>query len=171
MSFQTAQSAYVKRLQTAEARPARANSPRHAAVAPRPALLRLVRALPPGAALACSVLVLNRLYMAVHIVNVRRAFGLLCRELAEVIHLEDGKFATYSFDSWREISELRAEGKQAERRLDSGGQFRNPSAAGDSAVAVRPAAKAETPPQPPQRAGTRRPRLPILRPALSRRIC
>ena len=67
---------------------------------------------PPSAALACSVLVLNRLYMAVHMVNVRRAFGLLCRELAEVIHLEDGKFATYSFDSWREISELRAEVKQ-----------------------------------------------------------
>jgi 5-methylcytosine-specific restriction endonuclease McrA len=58
------------------------------------------------------VLVLNRLYMAVHVVNVRRAFGLLCRELAEVINLEDGKFANYSFDSWREMSELRAEMKQ-----------------------------------------------------------
>ena len=69
---------------------------------------------PPSAALACSVLVLNRLYMAVHIVNVRRAFGLLCRELAEVIHPEDGKFATYTFDSWRETSELRAEEKQAD---------------------------------------------------------
>ncbi len=61
---------------------------------------------PPSTALSSSVLVLNRLYMAVHVVNVRRAFGLLCRELAEVIHLEDGQFATYSFDSWREMSEL-----------------------------------------------------------------
>lgn len=55
-----------------------------------------------------SVLVLNRLYMAVHVVSVRRAFALLCRELAEVVHLEDGQFANYNFDSWREISELRA---------------------------------------------------------------
>ena len=78
---------------------------------------RRSRIIPPGAALACSVLVLNRLYMAVHIVNVRRAFGLLCRELAEVIHPEDGKFATYSFDSWRETSELRAE---ANRRTTTG---------------------------------------------------
>lgn len=61
--------------------------------------------------LCCSVLVLNRLYMAVHVVNVRRAFGLLCRELAEVIAIEEGKFANYSFDSWREMSELRAERK------------------------------------------------------------
>ncbi len=68
----------------------------------------------PGSALCCSVLVLNRLYMAVHVVNVRRAFALLCRELAEVIAMEEGKFATYSFDSWREMSELRAEIKQPE---------------------------------------------------------
>jgi 5-methylcytosine-specific restriction endonuclease McrA len=47
--------------------------------------------------------------MAVHVVNVRRAFSLLCREMAEIVHEEEGKFATYSFDAWREISELRAE--------------------------------------------------------------
>lgn len=62
--------------------------------------------------LAASVLVLNRLYIAVHVVGVRRAFGLLCRETAEVIHLEDGKFANYDFEGWREISELRADLKQ-----------------------------------------------------------
>ena len=70
------------------------------------------RPLPPRRGVSCSVLVLNRLYMAVHVVNVRRAFGLLCRELAEVIHLEEGTFATYSFESWREMSELRADLKQ-----------------------------------------------------------
>jgi len=64
--------------------------------------------------LAASVLVLNRLYMAVHVVGVRRAFGLLYREIAEVIHLEEGRFANYDFPGWREISELRAEVKQAE---------------------------------------------------------
>ncbi|MEN6450754.1 MAG: HNH endonuclease [Thermoguttaceae bacterium] len=55
---------------------------------------------------------LNRLYMAVHVVNVRRAFGLLCRELAEVIQFDGGQFATYSFESWRDISELRASAKK-----------------------------------------------------------
>lgn len=58
--------------------------------------------------LASSVLVLNRFYVAIHVINVRRAFALLCRELAEVIHVEDGQYANYDFDSWREISELKA---------------------------------------------------------------
>ena len=58
--------------------------------------------------LSSSVLVLNRLYMAVHVVSVRRAFGLLFRELAEVIHVEQGQYANYDFESWREVSELRS---------------------------------------------------------------
>jgi len=62
--------------------------------------------------LEASVLVLNRLYIAVHIVNVRRAFGLLFRNLAEVVHCESGGFANYDFDSWREVSQLRAGAKQ-----------------------------------------------------------
>jgi 5-methylcytosine-specific restriction endonuclease McrA len=65
-----------------------------------------------GGPLSSSVLVLNRLYMAVHIVNVRRAFCLLYREMAEIIHMEEGRFANYTFQSWQEISELRAESKQ-----------------------------------------------------------
>ena len=68
-----------------------------------------------SASLAASVLVLNRLYMAVHIVGVRRAFGLLYREIAEVIHLEEGRFANYSFDSWRETSELKADLKRPQQ--------------------------------------------------------
>jgi 5-methylcytosine-specific restriction endonuclease McrA len=66
----------------------------------------------PSNPLQASVLVLNRFYMAVHVINVRRAFGLLCRELAEVIHFEEGRFTNFTFDSWREICELRAEAKQ-----------------------------------------------------------
>jgi 5-methylcytosine-specific restriction endonuclease McrA len=54
---------------------------------------------PPGP-LQASVLVLNRLYMAVHVVNVRRAVCLLFRELAEVIHFEQGAYANYDFQSW-----------------------------------------------------------------------
>jgi 5-methylcytosine-specific restriction endonuclease McrA len=59
-------------------------------------------------ALSLSVLVLNRSFVAVHVVNVRRAIGLLFRRLAEVVHVEEGQFAAYSLDSWRELSQLRA---------------------------------------------------------------
>src|SRR3954454_18173922 len=58
-------------------------------------------------ALDASVLVLNKTFMAVHVISVRRAFCLLCKELAEVVSLEDGQFATYDFASWREVSEFR----------------------------------------------------------------
>ena len=61
-----------------------------------------------NSALDASVLVLNKLFMAVHVVSVRRAFCLLCKDLAEVVNLEDGQFATYNFESWREVSEHRA---------------------------------------------------------------
>jgi len=64
--------------------------------------------------LNASVLVLNRQYMAVHVVGVRRAFGLLLNELAEVIHIEDGQYANHSFESWREVSELKADFKRPE---------------------------------------------------------
>jgi len=59
--------------------------------------------------LSASVLVLNRLYLAVHVVGVRRALGLLVRDLAEVIHFEEGHFANYDFEAWREVSEMRCE--------------------------------------------------------------
>src|SRR5262245_38807212 len=59
-------------------------------------------------ALDASVLVLNKMFMAVHVISVRRAFILLCKDLAEVVALEDGQFATYNFESWREVSEFRA---------------------------------------------------------------
>lgn len=59
-------------------------------------------------ALDASVLVLNRLFLAVHIIPVKRAFSLLLREQAEVVNLEEGQFATYDFKTWREVSEFRA---------------------------------------------------------------
>ncbi|HVX62968.1 MAG TPA: HNH endonuclease [Pirellulales bacterium] len=62
--------------------------------------------------LSASVLVLNRFYMAVHVVSVRRAFTLLFRDLAEVVHVEQGQYANYNFESWREISELKAKLKE-----------------------------------------------------------
>jgi 5-methylcytosine-specific restriction endonuclease McrA len=59
-------------------------------------------------ALDSSVLVLNKTFMAIHVISVRRAFCLLCKELAEVVSLEDGQFATYDFTSWAELSAFRA---------------------------------------------------------------
>ena len=62
----------------------------------------------PHSALDASVLVLNKVFMAVHVISVRRAFCLLCKDLAEVVALEDGQYATYDFATWRELSEFRA---------------------------------------------------------------
>ena len=68
-----------------------------------------------------SVLVLNRYYLAVHVVNVRRAFVLLYRDRAEVIDIENGQYANYDFSSWLELSELRhLEDAQLERRQPPG---------------------------------------------------
>src|SRR5207237_6382385 len=65
-------------------------------------------------ALSANVLVLNRFYQAVRVVNVRRAFSLLCRELAEVVHIEKdaagvSKWQNYDFEEWTELSQLKAE--------------------------------------------------------------
>jgi 5-methylcytosine-specific restriction endonuclease McrA len=56
--------------------------------------------------LSSSVLVLNRHYLAVHVLSVRRAFCLLYRDLAEVIHHENGHYGNYDFAGWCELSEL-----------------------------------------------------------------
>ncbi len=59
-------------------------------------------------ALDASVLVLNKTFVAVHIISVRRAFCLLCKDLAEVVSLDEGQFNTYDFASWSELSSFRA---------------------------------------------------------------
>jgi 5-methylcytosine-specific restriction endonuclease McrA len=66
----------------------------------------------PDRAMSASVLVLNRFYLAVHVVNVRRAFGLLYRDLAEVIHVEDGRYLNYDFAAWLEDSLQRASARR-----------------------------------------------------------
>jgi len=58
-------------------------------------------------ALEASVLVLNRLFMAVRVVRARDAFVLLWKEIAEVVSVEDETYATYDFSSWAEVSEYR----------------------------------------------------------------
>lgn len=68
----------------------------------------------PSAAMQSSVLVLNRLYVAIQVMSVRRAFCLLCKDLAEVVAIENGGYTSYNFESWREVSQWKAtvEGKQ-----------------------------------------------------------
>ena len=57
--------------------------------------------------LNCNVLVLNRHYMAIRIIGAKRAFSLLCRDLAEVVSYEEGTYANYDFRSWCDISQFR----------------------------------------------------------------
>lgn len=56
-------------------------------------------------ALNSHVLVLNKMWMAVRIVDARRAFSLLCKDLAEVIRVDDGSYAGYDFGDWAGLSE------------------------------------------------------------------
>ncbi len=64
--------------------------------------------------LDCSVLVLNRFYMAIRVIDVRRAMTLLYRGCAEVITIEDDQYSNYDFENWCEMSELKALEKQPE---------------------------------------------------------
>jgi 5-methylcytosine-specific restriction endonuclease McrA len=66
----------------------------------------------PKSVLDTNVLVLNRFYMAIRVVSVRRALTLLYRDCAEVITNEDGTYVTYDFESWCELSQLTSSDKQ-----------------------------------------------------------
>lgn len=57
--------------------------------------------------LSSSVLMLNRLYMAVRVISAKRALTLLYREMVEVVSLEEGNYLSYDFDSWVEVSAAR----------------------------------------------------------------
>jgi len=59
-------------------------------------------------ALDSHVLVLNKHYAAVRVISARRAFCMLFKRIAEIISLENSEYLSYDFDSWREVSELRA---------------------------------------------------------------
>ena len=60
-------------------------------------------------ALESSVLVLNKFFAAVHIVNAKRAFTMLCKESAEVVSIDDGQYNSYDFTSWVDVSVFKAE--------------------------------------------------------------
>jgi 5-methylcytosine-specific restriction endonuclease McrA len=61
-----------------------------------------------SSALQANVLVLNRLYMAVQVISVRRALSMLYKGDAEVVHVqEEGYFESFTFDRWLERSLVR----------------------------------------------------------------
>lgn len=72
-------------------------------------------ALSQNEGLNAKVLVLNKGYMAMRVVTARRAFCLLARNIAEIIHVDQGKegatngFLTYDLASWAEVSQLQTE--------------------------------------------------------------
>jgi len=53
--------------------------------------------------------VINRNFQAVHVISARRAFCLLYKDLAEVVHVEKGLYSTHDFSGWMELSELKIE--------------------------------------------------------------
>ncbi len=57
-----------------------------------------------------QVLVLNRLWQAVNVCSVRRAFSLLCQGHAQVVYSDaQNNYLTHDFDSWRDFSEREPE--------------------------------------------------------------
>ncbi len=72
-------------------------------------------ALNPTSALDSNVLLLNAHYMALRIVSVRRAFMLLFKHdpqhqpVAEIVSIEDGRYVSYNFADWAELSAFRRE--------------------------------------------------------------
>ncbi|MFO0893960.1 MAG: HNH endonuclease [Phycisphaerales bacterium] len=60
----------------------------------------------PATALDARVLVLNRLYNAIRVVDARRAFNMLLKGVAEVVSVEDGNYVNYTFESWQEAAEF-----------------------------------------------------------------
>jgi 5-methylcytosine-specific restriction endonuclease McrA len=62
-----------------------------------------------GGGIGAHVLVLNKLWMAVRVTNAQRAFSLLYRDLAEVIHVGDGSFDGYDFGGWADLPDRHRE--------------------------------------------------------------
>jgi 5-methylcytosine-specific restriction endonuclease McrA len=60
-------------------------------------------------ALDSSVLVLNKHYAAVRVIPARRAICMLFKRIAEIVSIDDGTWLGHDFDSWREVSQLKAQ--------------------------------------------------------------
>ncbi|MBX3372646.1 MAG: HNH endonuclease [Phycisphaeraceae bacterium] len=56
-----------------------------------------------------KVLVLNRAFAAIRVIPARRAFILLCKGIAEVVSVEDGRYCNYDIHSWADLARLQRE--------------------------------------------------------------
>ncbi len=57
--------------------------------------------------LDAKVLVLNRGFTAVRVIDAHRSFKMLLKGIAEVVALEEGSYVGYAFRTWAELSEFR----------------------------------------------------------------
>ena len=60
-----------------------------------------------NSSLNAQVLMLNRNWLATCVTSSRRAFSLLWKNLAEIVHVDDGSYSGHTFDSWTELSAAR----------------------------------------------------------------
>ena len=79
-----------------------------------PALSGVSVGLSGASGLDAKVLVLNRYFSAIRIIDARRAFVLLAKEIAEVVAVEDGSYVSYAFHTWTELSEFRKQFEENE---------------------------------------------------------
>ncbi len=67
-----------------------------------------------------NALLLNAHYMAMRVISVRRAFTLLFKRndghepIAEVVNIEDGRYVSYNFEDWAELSAFKREFEPAQ---------------------------------------------------------
>jgi 5-methylcytosine-specific restriction endonuclease McrA len=64
---------------------------------------RMIAAASP---LDAKVLVLNRVYAVIRVIDARRAFALLSKQVAEVIAFENGAYRNYDFETWADLGAL-----------------------------------------------------------------
>ena len=118
--------------------------------------------------LSANVLVLNKFYQAIRVINVRRAFSLLCRELAEVVHIETDAAGPEQVAEPRlrrldGVSAAQGRVRAGRLRLDPHGALPDRRAADHPPARLRQAPAAGREVQPPQHLRPRRQPLPVLR--------
>ena len=57
--------------------------------------------------LGAQVLVLNKMWVAIRVIDARRAFSMLFSSHAEAIHVDDGSYSCHDFESWADLSTAR----------------------------------------------------------------
>jgi 5-methylcytosine-specific restriction endonuclease McrA len=60
-----------------------------------------------GSSLNSHVLVLNKMWMAIRVIDAKRAFSLMFRNLAEAIRVDDGSYTGHGFGDWTALSAAR----------------------------------------------------------------